>query len=750
MGNCAGGLLRPLGALVRPRRRPRDEEDGLFYETIGEGDLRATPSTNSLVVAGNRTMTTIGALAMTDAMSASRSTGSSSNRRGSGAAGGDSGGRTRRPPSSSVSTSASGSKPGNASHGLVGSTSSSSSKHSHSNNSKPSGRSSARRNTKSSAGSGRRKGSTSDNDDDQDLNGQPLSSEHSAASNASSIGGTSSPGGATTSDEEGSGLTSAALAALAASGERPSRTTAKTAAGAATATATTTSSGQSKAKSRGWSRFLRKNEQDSAAQAATGGAAPGGGAGHRSAMAAAALLGVVGTKPTYNRVLGADDPDAGNGVSRNNSSKSLASSEFHYFSTSNSGNSTDNGYRTDDSDSGGLSGIEFNVKRGTTTSHQLQQFPVMSYNAPDEPLSTSVSPDSFVKLKLLGKGDVGKVFLVMEKATQRLFAMKVLTKQEMVRRKKVKRVLTEREILATAKHPFIVRLFYSFQTTDKLYFVMEYCAGGEFFRTLQHMPQKCLPESHVRFYLAEVISALEYLHMIGYVYRDLKPENILLHESGHVKLADFDLSKQASFSGLPSVIKSSIMTYIRGHSGPGSFDTAPCVSLKTNSFVGTEEYIAPEVISGYGHSSSVDWWTLGILMFEMLFGCTPFKGADRDSTFYRIMRGELTFPDRPETSKACKNIIRRLLDTDETKRLGAVHGASDIKKHPFFKSINWPLLHNAQPPIVPKLSHPLDTSNFRAFNERLSELRGSDEILDEDSLDVGDPFRGFKQVSRQT
>lgn len=192
------------------------------------------------------------------------------------------------------------------------------------------------------------------------------------------------------------------------------------------------------------------------------------------------------------------------------------------------------------------------------------------------------------------------------------------------------------------------------------------------------------------------------------------------------------------------------MTYIRGQRpGAGNIDTTPCVALKTNSFVGTEEYIAPEVISGFGHSSSVDWWTLGILMFEMLYGCTPFKGADRDSTFYRIMRGELTFPQKPEVSKTCKNLIKRLLDTDETKRIGSNHGASDIKKHPFFKGINWSLLHNTTPPIIPKLSHPMDTSNFGSFHDRLSDLHEDVEIITDDKLEATDPFKEFKTVARR-
>jgi protein-serine/threonine kinase len=135
-----------------------------------------------------------------------------------------------------------------------------------------------------------------------------------------------------------------------------------------------------------------------------------------------------------------------------------------------------------------------------------------------------VGPSSFLKVKMLGKGDVGKVYLVREKKTDKLFAMKVLSKKEMIERKKIKRALTEQEILATANHPFIVTLYHSFQSEGYLYFCMEYCMGGEFFRALQTRPGKCLPEEGSRFYAAEVVAALEYLHLMGFIYRDLKPE----------------------------------------------------------------------------------------------------------------------------------------------------------------------------------------------------------------------------------
>eukprot|EP00741_Cyanophora_paradoxa_P003613 tig00000093_g3510.t1 len=349
----------------------------------------------------------------------------------------------------------------------------------------------------------------------------------------------------------------------------------------------------------------------------------------------------------------------------------------------------------------------------------------------------NLGPGDFVKVRLLGRGDVGKVYLVNLKGTDKLFAMKVLTKEEMVKRNKVKRVLTEREILATVDHPFIVTLYSSFQTQNRLYFLMEYCAGGEFFRMLQRQPDKCLPEDAVRFYAAEVLLALEYLHMLGFVYRDLKPENILVHESGHIMLTDFDLSKAMS-PVTPKIIKQQ-KSSIFGRTRPPEIGDFEPIETTTNSFVGTEEYIAPEVIQGMGHTSSVDWWTLGILMYEMLFGCTPFKGKDQNGTFQNIVTNEARFPDKPHVSDGCKKLIKRLLKRDPTKRIGYEHGAWEIKKHPFFKSIDWALIRNSPPPITPQIANPLDTKYFVP-------LEDSDDDQDEffrSEPSASDPFKDF-------
>ncbi|KAF3070745.1 Serine/threonine-protein kinase nrc-2 [Daldinia childiae] len=371
--------------------------------------------------------------------------------------------------------------------------------------------------------------------------------------------------------------------------------------------------------------------------------------------------------------------------------------------------------------------------------------------------TVEVGPASFDKIKLIGKGDVGKVYLVREKKSSRLYAMKVLSKKEMIKRNKIKRALAEQEILATSNHPFIVTLYHSFQSEDHLYLCMEYCSGGEFFRALQTRPGKCIPEDDARFYAAEVTAALEYLHLMGFIYRDLKPENILLHQSGHIMLSDFDLSKQSDPGGKP--------TMIMGKNGASTsslptIDTKSCIAnFRTNSFVGTEEYIAPEVIKGSGHTSAVDWWTLGILIYEMLYGTTPFKGKNRNATFANILREEIPFPEHsgsPQISNLCKSLIRKLLIKDETRRLGARAGASDIKVHPFFRTTQWALIRHMKPPIVPHAGRGVDTVNFRNVKESESvDITGSrqmkgvplDSGLATPGNEAADPFEEFNSVT---
>lgn len=413
-------------------------------------------------------------------------------------------------------------------------------------------------------------------------------------------------------------------------------------------------------------------------------------------------------------------------------------------------------------------------------------------------------PKDFEILRYIGRGGIGKVYCVRLKtskvtnnagSSEKIFAMKVLDKKEMIGKNKVKRVLTEREILATADHPFIVTLYCSFQTKNKLYYVMEYCAGGDFFRMLQRQPQKCISEKECQFYASEVLSALEYLHYMGFIYRDLKPENILVAESGHIRLTDFDLSKSAylkkkSKTGgdtptpIPNSNSNNNLAGIANQNSPSTnaannnnksyfstflklFQTSKNPTnnaqqsqmiqqyttnnaiMQTNSFVGTEEYLAPEVIEGVGHGTAVDWWTFGILIYEMLFGKTPFKGTSQRMTFGNIImfykqkkesKGlklnlPKTTPKGEKLSKNCRNLIRSLLDPDPNTRLGHENDAVDAKNHAFFKGINWGLIGTRKPPLIPKISHAvLENQNFANLNDSESDpLDDSDDDDDSDN-----------------
>ncbi|KHN17358.1 Phototropin-2 [Glycine soja] len=301
----------------------------------------------------------------------------------------------------------------------------------------------------------------------------------------------------------------------------------------------------------------------------------------------------------------------------------------------------------------------------------------------------------FVPIRPLGCGDTGSVHLVELKGTGELYAMKAMEKSVMLNRNKVHRSCIEREIISLLDHPFLPTLYTSFQTPTHVCLITDFFPGGELFALLDKQPMKIFKEESARFYAAEVVIGLEYLHCLGIIYRDLKPENILLQKDGHVVLADFDLSYMTSCK--PQVVKQAIPGKRRSRSEPPPTFVAEPVT-QSNSFVGTEEYIAPEIITGAGHTSGIDWWTLGILLYEMLYGRTPFRGKNRQKTFSNILHKDLTFPSSIPASLAARQLINALLQRDPTSRIGSTTGANEIKQHPFFRGINWPLIRNMTPP----------------------------------------------------
>lgn len=294
----------------------------------------------------------------------------------------------------------------------------------------------------------------------------------------------------------------------------------------------------------------------------------------------------------------------------------------------------------------------------------------------------SVSEQDFEVLSVIGRGHFAKVLLVRKKDTQKLFAMKVLKKQLVLERDQIENTQAERRILGRLRHPFIVGLHYAFQTADKLYLCLDFCGGGELFGFLQQVRR--LTEPHARLYAAEVLLALEYLHNMEVVYRDLKPENILMDDNGHLRLADFGLSKE------------------------------DCASSDTTfTFCGTPEYMAPEVIMENGHGKSVDFWALGVLVFEMVTGVHPFYSRNKEEMYRRILSHTPVLP--PYLTKEAKDILQALTCKDPAARLGSgPRGALEVKEHPFFKNVDWDsvLEKRVKPPYAPPRKGSTDTQHF--------------------------------------
>ncbi|KAL8229402.1 hypothetical protein R6Q57_014302 [Mikania cordata] len=304
--------------------------------------------------------------------------------------------------------------------------------------------------------------------------------------------------------------------------------------------------------------------------------------------------------------------------------------------------------------------------------------------------------------------------------------MKAMDKAVMLNRNKVHRACMEREIIALLDHPFLPTLYTSFQTPTHVCLVTDFCSGGELFALLDKQPLKLVNEDSARFYAAEVVIGLEYLHCLGIIYRDLKPENILLQSDGHVVLSDFDLSFRTQCQ--PQVIKHQKPKRRSRSQPPPTFFAEPYT--QSNSFVGTEEYIAPEIITGGGHTSAIDWWAVGILIYEMLYGRTPFRGKNRRKTFANILQKDLTFPSSIPVSLAARQLIHALLNKDPTTRLGSNGGANAIKEHAFFRGINWPLIRCMSPP---PLDAPLELINT---DPSVKDVNWDDGAMLDNSLDL--------------
>jgi len=288
----------------------------------------------------------------------------------------------------------------------------------------------------------------------------------------------------------------------------------------------------------------------------------------------------------------------------------------------------------------------------------------------------------------LGTGSFGRVRFATHKDTTTQWAIKILKKSEVIRLQQVEHIMSEKTILDQCKHPFIVHLACTFQDKRQLYMVLEYVIGGEFFTHLRNAGR--LDTISAKFYSAQVALIFEYLHAHDFIYRDLKPENLLLDKDGYIKITDFGFAKRVVF--------------------------------KTYTLCGTPEYIAPEVLLNKGHGKGVDWWTLGILMYEMMVGQPPFVDDDPMGIYQQILNGKLNFPRFIERS--AKSLIKKMLVADLTKRYGCLKGgAADVKKHKFFQGLVFDDMLSKQlaAPVLPLVKDEYDTSNYDAYPDSVEQ-----------------------------
>ncbi|XP_074268988.1 protein kinase PINOID 2 [Silene latifolia] len=394
-----------------------------------------------------------------------------------------------------------------------------------------------------------------------------------------------------------------------------------------------------------------------------------------------------------------------------------------------------------------------------------------------------VGLEHFRILKRVGGGDLGNVYLCQIRnpavgAVPCYYAMKVVDREALAIRKKLGRADMEKEILGMLDHPFLPTLYAEFEASHYSCLVMEFCSGGDLYALRLRQPLRRFSISSAKFYGAETLLALEYLHMMGIIYRDLKPENVLVREDGHIMLSDFDLSLKCDV--VPKLLKQQKLpssssekntttsttyvrcstpsctttpiqpvlscfsthkkrdkksptrtTTIRERANGGRIDSedeeteddvhnaqsqvfdtelvAEPINARSKSFVGTHEYLAPEVLSGLGHGSAVDWWTFGVFLYEMLFGRTPFKGESNEKTLMNILKQPVTFPrmnlgsaKEYEEMMKVQDLICKLLVKNPKKRIGSLKGSNEIKRHDFFKGVNWALIRSVSPPLVPK------------------------------------------------
>ncbi|XP_058107635.1 probable serine/threonine protein kinase IRE isoform X3 [Magnolia sinica] len=385
--------------------------------------------------------------------------------------------------------------------------------------------------------------------------------------------------------------------------------------------------------------------------------------------------------------------------------------------------------------------------------HEDDIVPSLLASPIDSNCKDRTSIEDFEIIKPISRGAFGRVFLAKKRITGDLFAVKVLKKADMIRKNAVESILAERDILMTVRNPFVVRFFFSFTCRENLYLVMEYLNGGDLYSLLRNLG--CLDEQMACTYIAEVVLALEYLHSLSIIHRDLKPDNLLIAKDGHIKLTDFGLSRVGligSTDDLSGPIVSS--TAFLGDEEPSlsaEQQTQKRAQRQKNPAVGTPDYLAPEILLGMGHSTTADWWSVGIILFELLVGIPPFNAEHPQKIFDNIMNRDIPWPNVPEEmSHEAYDLIDKLLKENPFQRLGAT-GAGEVKRHPFFKDINWDTHASQKAAFIPAADDAQDTSYFMSrhvWNSADEQIHTTTDYFD-DTTDTGSASCDSSSLSTQ-
>jgi protein-serine/threonine kinase len=367
-------------------------------------------------------------------------------------------------------------------------------------------------------------------------------------------------------------------------------------------------------------------------------------------------------------------------------------------------------------------------------------------------------------LKIIGKGAFGEVRLVQRKHDGKIYALKSLIKQEMHKKDQLAHVRAERDILANADSPWLVKLHTSFQDKTFLYMLMEFLPGGDLMTML--IKYEIFSEDITRFYMAEITLAIEAVHKLGFIHRDIKPDNILLDRGGHIKLTDFGLStgfsKEHSASYYQQLMSHSRSKSLAQNRNSVSIDQIQLTVSNRNqintwrksrrqlaySTVGTPDYIAPEIFSGKGYDFGCDWWSVGTIMFECLVGWPPFCAEEPHDTYRKIVDWprHLQFPPDQQLGPEAEHFIRSLI-CDSQNRIGRNNGAAELKAHPFFHGVNWDGLRKIRAPFEPKLQSNIDTQYFPIDEipqvDNSAQLRAQTEAMGGDDSTLSLPFIGY-------